>query len=248
LRILDLFSTFDLETTWKQTRKTGNTQIFEQTPEYGRWKENSESSTLVYTGKLGCGKSVMLANIVDDLTTHVEGTDATVAYFCRHDLLQSLDERTVIGALARQIPRSESDLFLGPTVANTTCFNFGELMSLAKGARTQNAHIYIVLDGLYLCDRSMNKQITIALRELQSVQKVHICISYRLESNTATEIPDLRNTMVVPQLNNEPEIEAFIEAELERCLASRTLVLGNPALILNIHDSLLEVSQGMFFG
>jgi hypothetical protein len=247
LRMLDLFSTFDFETTWKQTRKTGNTQIFEQTPEYGRWKDSSESSTLCYTGKLGCGKIVMLANIVDDLTAHVEGTDAKVAYFfCRHDLPQSLDERTVIGALARQILRSEFDLFLEPTVANMTSFDSGELMSLAKRALTSNADIYIVLDGLYICNRSTTKQITTALHGLQSVRKVHICISYRLESNTASDIPELRNTIVVPQLNNEPEIEAFIEAELERCLASRTLVLGNPALILDIQDALVKGSQGMF--
>jgi ankyrin repeat domain-containing protein 50 len=39
-------------------------------------------------------------------------------------------------------------------------------------------------------------------------------------------------TTLIP--NNNPNIEAFIRAELESCIESRKLVIGNPALILEI--------------
>lgn len=132
IRILELFSEHDFETTWKQTRKIGNTNIFTQTADYKNWKEGSGSSTLVHTGKLGSGKSVVLANIVDDLTTHVEGLNATIAYFfCRHDLSESLNERTVIGALGRQILRSVSD-FSALTAADKTYLSSDDIISQLK--------------------------------------------------------------------------------------------------------------------
>ncbi|KAF2185906.1 hypothetical protein K469DRAFT_750186 [Zopfia rhizophila CBS 207.26] len=67
IRIFDLCSTYDYETTWKQIRKAGNANWFRYDAAYQKWKSQTCSSTLVYTGKLGSGKSILLANIVDDL-------------------------------------------------------------------------------------------------------------------------------------------------------------------------------------
>src|SRR5947209_4493874 len=101
LRVLHSCSTYDYETTWKQTRKTGNSTLFNRTPEYEDWKDRSHSCTLLYTGKLGSGKSVLLANVVDDLHLHIQSENIAVAYFfCRYDIPESLRARTVIGSLA----------------------------------------------------------------------------------------------------------------------------------------------------
>src|SRR5215472_14241486 len=67
LRVLDSCSTYDYQTAWKQIRKVGNVTLFNEDPEYQAWKCGTASRTLVYTGKLGSGKSVLMANIVDDL-------------------------------------------------------------------------------------------------------------------------------------------------------------------------------------
>ena len=96
LRVLDFCSTHDHGTIWKQTRKIGHATLFNQFPEYQAWKDGAESCTLLYKGKLGSGKSVLLANIVDDLNMRIEDKDTTVAYFfCRHDMPESLKARTV---------------------------------------------------------------------------------------------------------------------------------------------------------
>jgi ankyrin repeat domain-containing protein 50 len=70
IEVLDLCSTYDHESTWKQTRKTGNATLLKELPEHQAWKTGTTSSTLIYTGKLGSGKSVLLANVVDDLNLH----------------------------------------------------------------------------------------------------------------------------------------------------------------------------------
>jgi hypothetical protein len=47
-------------------------------------------------------------------------------------------------------------------------------------------------------------------------------------------------------LDDNLNIEGFIRAELESCIESKRLVIGNPTLILEIQDTLLAKSQGMF--
>jgi ankyrin repeat domain-containing protein 50 len=96
--VLDFCSKYDYQTTWKQTRKIGNATLFKQLVEYRDWKNSPASSTLLYTGKLGSGKSVLLANVVDDLNMYTRDETVVVAYFfCRHDMPESLKARTMLG-------------------------------------------------------------------------------------------------------------------------------------------------------
>jgi len=62
-----------------------------QQAEYREWRDGSDPSALLYTGKLGSGKSVLLANIVDDLSLRTEEMGSQVAYFFyKHDVSESL--------------------------------------------------------------------------------------------------------------------------------------------------------------
>lgn len=64
---------------------------------YQMWKSSSIGQTLIYTGILESDKTVLLANIVDDLDLYVGTNNAFVAYFfCRHDIVESLQAQTVI--------------------------------------------------------------------------------------------------------------------------------------------------------
>jgi hypothetical protein len=81
IRLLDSCSTYDYMTTWKQVRKVGNSTLFAGTSQYQDWRRRSESGTLICRGKLGLGKSIMLANIVEDLHLYVQKNAVAVAYF-----------------------------------------------------------------------------------------------------------------------------------------------------------------------
>src|SRR3569833_753582 len=82
-------STYDYQKTWKALRKAGNATLFDRTTEYSQWKAETKSSTLVYRGKLGAGKSVLLANIVDGLSLNAQSGDTVAYFFCRHDEFES---------------------------------------------------------------------------------------------------------------------------------------------------------------
>jgi hypothetical protein len=98
------------EVGWKQIRKFGNTTFLSQVPEYKAWKMRKESCALTCTENLRSGKSVLLANIVDDLNLEA-ATQTTIAYFfCQHDASESLKARIIIGALARQLLHLLPDL------------------------------------------------------------------------------------------------------------------------------------------
>ena len=251
LRVLNICSMYDYETTWKQTRKVGNATLFNRIAEYQDWKGRADSSTLMYTGKLGSGKSVLLANIVDDLNLHIRRKDIVVAYFfCRHDVPESLKARTVIGSLARQWLLPIPDLTMVVELLNETspALEFERIFSLLQRALSPNCKAYFVLDGLDECNYAERKILIPQLRKLQETFALLLCVSLRLEPNNASKLCLEQFTAVritsIP--NDNPDIEAFVGAELESCIESKKLVIGNPALILEIQDALLEGSQGMF--
>lgn len=103
-RILDVCTTHDHRTPWKQIRKKGNVLLFRKDKGYLDWRSEDESCALVYTGSHGSGKTVLSANIVDDLYLDTDQKNRYIAYFfCRRDEAQSLRSRTIIGSFARQL-------------------------------------------------------------------------------------------------------------------------------------------------
>ena len=252
-RVLASLSIHDVEKTWKQTRKLGNTTLFNRNTAYQDWKTRGDSCTLVYTGKLGSGKSVLLANMVDDLNLDIQNKATRVAYFfARYDTSESLEARTVIGSLAWQFLRNIPDLDLTSTAESLDMtrpiLDVEWIFNLLQHTLPADFKAYVILDGIDDCDDSEREQLIQHLHKLQVKFKLLLCISHRVDSNsllnrylekltaaTSTSIPD-----------NNPDIEEFIEAELKSCIQSRKLVLGDHRLILEIQDALRAGSKGMF--
>lgn len=250
LRVLDYCSTYNHQTSLKQTKKAGRTSFFEQRAEYQMWKDSSKSCTLVCTGKLGSGKSVMLANIVDDLVLSTARKDCTITYFfCRDDIRETLRAQTVFGCLARQLLSDLPGLVqLCESLDFTQPNDLGVLSELLQKCLRPNHEAYIVLDGLDECDKEEKESLLAQLLKLQETFKVRVCISIRLEPHVDPKLitERLANGSVLLMPDENPDIVRFIAADLERCLANGRLVLGDPRLVWEIEDALVKGSQGMF--
>jgi ankyrin repeat protein len=251
MRVLDFCSTYDHETAWKQIRKAGNASFHTQQAEYQEWRDGSGPGTLLYTGKLGSGKSVLLANIVDDLNLCTEKERLQVAYFfCKHDVSESLQARTIVGSLVRQLLRTVPDLdVLAKSCENAyTKGDTEKVLEMLFQGYSSDAKAHFVLDGLDECDNSEKETVVQALQKIQEKRKVLVCASFRAEPNKSLHslINQLFATSVVSLPDDNPDIESFIEAELERCLLQEYLTIGDPTLILDIQDALSKGSQGMF--
>lgn len=249
---LDSVSANDYETAWRQVRKKGNTRSYARAPEYSAWRSRSDSGTLVFSDKLGSGKSVVLANVVDDLVLQVDSKVAAVAYsFCKHDVPESVLANTVIGALFRQI--------LTPVVSSGQRFGLHAdglpsqidsdfMVQDLQRVIPNNYKIYFVLDGMDLCSLAEQALLSEQLQNLQYHFKLLICVSQRQEPHVRKGAFDnyFPDAIHAPLPDNASEIESFITSELECYLSDGTLALGDPALILDIHQALLTGSQGMF--
>jgi ankyrin repeat protein len=251
MRVLDFCSTYDHEISWKQIRKAGNTSFHMQHAEHRKWKESSDSCTLMYTGRLGSGKSVLLANVVDDLSLSTDKAQSPVAYFfCKHDIPESLRARTILGSFVRQLLCTVPDLGVLAESCRTTLTtgDTEKLLELLFQGFSFNTKAYFVLDGLDECDVREKEILVDAILKVQKRLKVLLCSSFREEPNNGlqTVTSQLWATCVVPLPKNNPDIESFIEADLERCLHKNLLTIGDPALILEIQDALSKGAQGMF--
>lgn len=248
-RLLDLCSTYDYQLKWKQTRKIGNTTVFQSDNKYQCWKNLQTSATLMYTGRLGSGKSVLMANIVDDLNIHLQNNAMVAYFFCRHDEAESLKAKTIIGSLTRQ-------LLVGVTISALDMKRFDEndlkdvegLMGMLDTVLPSKQRAFFVLDGLDECGHSVAKEVIRYLRTMQEKFDLHLCVSLRLDPDKLLRYsPEQFVQCAVTSVPVEnPDIETFIERELENRVQSNELVIGNPKLILDIQDSLMAGSQGMF--
>ncbi|KAI1275507.1 hypothetical protein F5Y07DRAFT_389759 [Xylaria sp. FL0933] len=246
--LLDACSTFDYQMAWKQARKCGDATYFLHDEEYIQWKSSTAVSTISVSGKLGAGKTVVLANIIDDILLATK-SHAVAYFFCRSDHVDSLKCRTVVGCLARQIlealPLDDIDklsLELQPR------FSLGNIKQLFNSNIFKFKHIFVILDGIDECDEDDRSHVIEFLRQLQGCCQLKVCVSYRLTADLRirNELAALRPKRAIQMPEENPDIISFIQAKLELYIETGKLTLGDPTLILEISQALEAGAQGMF--
>ncbi|CAO2657309.1 Nn.00g034350.m01.CDS01 [Neocucurbitaria sp. VM-36] len=247
--LLDFCSTYDHQATWKQTRKIGNASIFAHSADYKDWRDSSNSCTLLLLGKSGSGKSVLLANIVDDLTFYAQKDEVPVAYFfCRRDIPESLKARTILGSLVRQLFRLVPPLpVLAEAYEETNpAGNTEELLGMLLRGFPPTQKAFLVIDGLYDCDLQEWSTVVREVQALQDKLKLLLCASFRFEQDISLSMFIVNRVRFFRMPDKNPDIETFIGEELYRCLSDERLVLGDGALSLEIQGTLSQLSQGRF--
>jgi hypothetical protein len=248
-RWLEACSKYPFEIAWKSLRKQGNANFFRSEQSYLEFKTQTESHTLLCLGKLGSGKSVLLANIVDDLVLDNDKRTYLIAYFfISSDNTESMKARTILGCIARQllqaIPHTDWVERLGEPSLDV---DLEDLTRIITTTVPPHQRAFLVLDGLdYLSSDEMSALFT-ELAGLRESLQVLICASFRLEASGLPEYQfrqlKIDSTMRIPDLN--PDISTFVEQELIELTTSRLLVVRNPELLEEIHDFLVGGADGM---
>ncbi|XXH05855.1 hypothetical protein Hte_012295 [Hypoxylon texense] len=248
MKFLRNCSTFNYQSAWKQARKCGNATWFLREEVYRDWKQKASSSTLLVEGKLGAGKTVLLANMIDDLNLNTTGHIITY-FFCQPDHTESQAYRTIIGCLARQVLES---LELGnldqPWIQPDSEMDDDATEAIFAIEAIKNRQIYIVLDGIDDCNASVRARLIKFLQSLRTHLHTKLCISLRLtaDSRIQTELATLAPDSIMEMPTVNPDIKDFIQARLETCLENGELAIGEPALIIAIQEALENGAQGMF--
>lgn len=247
--VLDFCSSYDYEQAWRTIRKAGIATV--QRGDFLRWREDQRSATLLVVGKLGYGKSVLLANIIDDLHLNTTPNACTIAYFfCKHDDTQSLCPKTILGCILRQLLQPLPDLDrLEPMLhRNHSISTLEEVIKELPNLMSSDSRIFLVVDGLDECSHEDRREVLSALRSLQDRLKVSVCSSVRLTFDVSpqADYEGYPNMMKLHMSDDNPDLQAFIKLELIARLEARKIMLRDPLLIIQIQKKLLTESQGMF--
>lgn len=241
VRWLNASSTYDFQTTWKQIRKRGSTSLLSTWPEYQRWKRKAETpSAILFSGKIGAGKSVTMANIVDDL--YLSGDTIVLYFFCRHDITKSLASRTVLGSLASQYLSNfpeNNDIFKG----DVPTLDLSELVALMK-PRHDDRIRFLLVDGLDECSIEEQRSVLTQLSWLQKQSDWKLGFSARLSTEDVIQ-QQINLQWHVSLPTNNPDIERYIDSELKTRLANGQLKVGDPNLVPEIRAALLGGANGM---
>ncbi|KAK6703326.1 hypothetical protein SNK04_013229 [Fusarium graminearum] len=241
-RLLDACSRHDYRMTWKQIRKCGTTGMLNHYQAYEQWKDGHEKTSIIFLGKLGAGKSVLLANIVDDL--NLENNGITLYFFSRHDNESSMQARTILGCLMRQLLEhvmndSNFDHLFSKSASD---LDLNIIVDLFQQAKPGNASI--VIDGLDECELEVQRTVLAHLVKIQGFG-YKICLSVRTPQNASvwrTESFDFN--AVIPEDN--PDISDFINAEVDSRVEDGRLVTRDPNLVEEVKKELITGAYGMF--
>ncbi|KAJ4245726.1 hypothetical protein NW762_013850 [Fusarium torreyae] len=245
IRFLDACSQYDYRTTWKQTRKCGTTCLLQSCREYLQWKDGQPSDdSILFHGKLGAGKSVLLANIVDDL--NLRSNSFALYFFARHDNSESLKARTILGSLIRQLLENFvlHDDFDHVFVEGVSPLNLDDIVTVFTRVPAHDRRVYIVLDGLDECDIEEQRTVLQHLSWIQS-GNYKLCLSVRTpEQHTIWNSQPFQFHASIPEDN--PDILDYVQVEVDNRVRDGTLNARDPGLVEDIKQELADRAGGMF--
>jgi hypothetical protein len=248
MQFLDACSSYKYDTAWKQARKSGNTVWILENQQYKQWFEAGKSSLLCCTGSLGVGKTVISANLVENLS--IQTSTAGIGYFfCRFDDAESLRSRTIIGSVVRQLLEPlGTDAFDGLASGIGPELDEGRMLNqLQRLLPVHQQHYFVVLDGLDECTLSESKNTVRFMRGLmEGAHEFHLfCSSRQGLYQDIAGIFEPQYHVPCTESNVRPEITRYIEDALAELLGSKELTLGDHTLLLTIRDALVNGNQGM---
>ncbi|EXJ60980.1 hypothetical protein A1O7_05133 [Cladophialophora yegresii CBS 114405] len=208
-------SNYNHQAPWKRARKAGTSSRIVDQAVYKQWAEEPSPNALWCIGKLGSGKTVCTASLVQE--TIIRYPDALVAYFfCSYHDAESLNARAILGSLVRQILSFlNHEAFDIIAVPDPSIFDEDDMTTLLLTLLSARARqLFILIDGLDECTESELGKLLASLHTmLRSRHRFHLFCSSR---------PDLHpkyRAILQPQyevfLSDEnPEIAQYIETAL----------------------------------
>ncbi|KAF5987574.1 vegetative incompatibility protein het-E-1 [Fusarium bulbicola] len=244
-RFLQACSEYDYRTTWKQTRKSGTTRLLESFSEYQQWKsDHSRYDSVLFRGKLGAGKSVLLANTVDNL--NLQSNAIVLYFFARYDRPDGLNARTILGCLIRQLlehfvaNRDFDRVFTN----NVTIRDADDIVGIFKQLPRHSQRVFIVIDGIDECPVPEQHTLLKALSVIQPYG-YKLCVAVRaLEQTLTWKDHSFKFHVCIPEDN--PDILDYVQVEVARRIHKGRLVIQDSNLVQEVKEKLIHGACGMF--
>lgn len=240
---------YDHQTPWKQARKRGNTTWFSTDEAYLEFKSCEYSSILVLTGKLGSGKTVLAANVVDDLIA--SGTGTVCHFFVRHDISSSCQSRIILRSLCRQLllRHLNDDSVDALCTQDNPILDDDDILDLLISLIKMDRRFFFVLDGVDDCDENERQNVVSKLHEMIHLTTGSVLLVFASVRSQTDDIHSkyrgLEPQRILSITEDNPDIGSFIDLELAARIESDQFVFGDPTIVVAIRDALLAGAHGM---
>lgn len=211
------------------------------------WCHATDSQQLVILGDMGCGKSVAMAYLIDELhrqNEHQLPQPKIFYHYCRDDETGRAIciFSVLILSLLGQLPGLKRTFFEWYKQATASgmepAMNSRQLIEwLLKALETLNRPLFLVIDGLDECDRVSRGVLLKSLRDLsQTTPRLKVLLSSRPEE----EILQLLSGMAKINMISDTERDRII---VEKTVERQLSYLSKPVRVL-ISQSLSRLAQG----
>jgi len=249
---------------WRRQRRKGTTKWLLKERAYQQWKSAGGSSVLWVKGKLGSGKTVLLANIVADLyaarppdSTTVDDVliahNPIIAYLFYNKEYSDADSYEIfMGSLFQQIlahlgPDHDSvvkmdEYFRGLFSPSLSVDPVDILCNTLPKSRP----IFVILDALDECTGELASEVLGAIKSLSKACTIHFCCSNRtgapVGSSLVSIFSNVDHEITLATETLQHDMREFVEAEFDR---RRHVRVMDPSLEAIIKDVLIDASDGM---
>ena len=251
-RFFNSLSKHNHETAFSQARKKGASTWILDKDGYQEWVAKQKSWTMLCSGIVGSGKSVLSASVVEDLSLKKPTNSSLGYFFCRYDMAETLRAREVMGSLARQLLQNQPtrELSLDKLDHNSGDIdpNIDQIAQILLRVLPSDQQYFLVIDGIDECSEAEHivllKTLQYILESTKQIFKLFWTCRFDLVAKVSEKLrPD--NQVNISPSCNAPGISNFIECALKEALESQRLKLRDPRIIVKIQEALENGAQGM---
>ncbi|KAK0613581.1 hypothetical protein B0T14DRAFT_281888 [Immersiella caudata] len=251
---------FERAKAWRRQRRKGTAKWVFTHDAYKAWKDSMEPTMLWIHGKLGSGKTVLIATIVAELQSvpaktadMQDGARNITAYvFCKNDHPGSNTYEDIMGSVLQQIVSQLEPgcLFVSQLEDHLKLWDSApdaDALDILGHSLPSETPIYILLDALDECESSVGGETLIALNRFAMSRLVRVCCSTRTGAPVSKRLHPLFPFRKFEIRMGTPamiaDMKEFVEAEFERHRHLRDLDVSTEKML---KDVLVGAADGMY--
>ncbi|KAI1275482.1 hypothetical protein F5Y07DRAFT_409313 [Xylaria sp. FL0933] len=229
-----------------------------QIPEFGNWAERLDTTILWCSGKIGSGKTVIAASVIDHLLlTKSDPDDVVSFFFIRSDDRASLKADTVLKSILRQRLPSAAELTddMEDRIQAITSAGdidgavslLGDITSSRMGS-SRTMRSYIVVDGMNECDKLERTALLTGLASFSSRctgVKLFLAGRESLSREIHGYFPVLQG-ISTGGVGSHNDIAEYVTGMIREKAENDELRTRDVNILRDIREALIEGANGMF--
>ncbi|KAM0714721.1 hypothetical protein Q7P37_009738 [Cladosporium fusiforme] len=233
-------------------KRTERDRLLERLSEHDQNTAYSQASSKCCA--VGCGKSVLMSQVVKHLYQTCPTSDVRKVYFfCRFNDKASILADTILRSLLRQcldassLPKDiESELV---NLLRQTWVDSSALFGILKSAISQYHAVYMIIDGIDECDTPQRSIILKSLSKL--IDSSSGIVKLALASRNTVARPLEKSSTRILDINTrqqqfQEDVGTFIDETLALRIGDDDFHVGDQDVVIEVREALLSGAKGMF--